>query len=236
VDQALFAVVIEAYLPGVPTRKIDDLVKALGADTGISKSEVSRICAYPDAEVGAFRDRSLVEQQFPYVYLDATYCKARVNRRVVSPGRGDRHRRAGRRVREVLGFAVRDSEDGAFWTGFLRSLKARGLRGPQLVISDAHTGLKQAIGDLQCIQHFEQGRLVQGHRARTRPTLLTCWPPAKAVIYGSRGLSSPAAARPEVEGACHLLSGTIEWAAVTPHVTRNSGNLCASWCPQSATR
>jgi Transposase, Mutator family len=145
VDQALFAVVMEAYLHGVSTRKVDDLVKALGADTGISKSEVSRICADLDTEVGAFRDRSLAEQAFPYVFLDATYCKARVNHRVVSQAvviatgvRADGWR-------EVLGFAVGDSEDGAFWTAFLRSLKARGLGGVQLVISDAHTGLKQAI-------------------------------------------------------------------------------------------
>ena len=114
VDQALFAVVMEAYLHGVSTRKVDDLVKALGADTGISKSEVSRICADLDVEVGTFRDRSLAEQQFPYVFLDATYCKARVNHRVVSQAvviatgvRADGWR-------EVLGFAVGDSEDGAF--------------------------------------------------------------------------------------------------------------------------
>ena len=161
VDQALFAVVMEAYLHGVSTRKVDDLVRALGADTGISKSEVSRICADLDAEVGAFRDRSLAEHGFPYVFLDATYCKARVNHRVVSQAvviatgvRADGWR-------EVLGFAVGDSEDGAFWTAFLRSLKARGLGGVQLVISDAHTGLKQAIGAVllgaawqRCRVHF----------------------------------------------------------------------------------
>src|SRR5829696_4301951 len=84
VDQALFAVVMEAYLHGVSTRKVDDLVKALGIDAGISKSEVSRICADLDVEVGAFRDRTLADPAFPYVFLDATYCKARVNRRVVS--------------------------------------------------------------------------------------------------------------------------------------------------------
>ena len=83
IDQALFAVVMEAYLHGVSTRKVDDLVKALGADSGISKSEVSRICADLDEEVAAFRDRPL-DLAFPYVFLDATYCKARVNRRVVS--------------------------------------------------------------------------------------------------------------------------------------------------------
>jgi putative transposase len=168
VDQALFAVVMEAYLHGVSTRKVDDLVKALGADTGISKSEVSRICADLDSEVGAFRDRSLADQRFPYVFLDATYCKARVNRRVVSQAvviatgvRADGWR-------EVLGFAVGDSEDGAFWTAFLRSLKARGLGGVQLVISDAHTGLKQAINAVligaawqRCRVHFLRNVLAQ---------------------------------------------------------------------------
>ncbi|MBQ0892775.1 IS256 family transposase [Micromonospora sp. U56] len=168
VDQALFAVVMEAYLHGVSTRKVDDLVKALGADSGISKSEVSRICADLDEEVGAFRDRSLASAAFPYVFLDATYCKARVNRRVVSQAivvatgvRADGWR-------EVLGFAVGDSEDGAFWTAFLRSLKARGLGGVQLVISDAHTGLKQAIAAVllgaawqRCRVHFLRNVLAQ---------------------------------------------------------------------------
>ena len=78
VDQALFAVVMEAYVHGVSTRKVDDLVKALGADSGISKSEVSRICRGLDEEVAEFRDRTLAGQEFPYVFLDATYCKARV--------------------------------------------------------------------------------------------------------------------------------------------------------------
>ena len=77
VDQALFAVVMEVYLHGVRTRKVDDLVRALGADSGISKSEVSRICAHLDQEVSAFRDRSLTGQTFPYVFVDATYGKAR---------------------------------------------------------------------------------------------------------------------------------------------------------------
>ena len=166
VDQALFAVVMEAYLHGVSTRKVDDLVKALGADTGISKSEVSRICAGLDEEVSAFRDRSLAEAGFPYVFLDATYCKARVGRRVVSQAvviatgvRADGHR-------EVLGFDVGDSENGAFWTAFLRSLKARGLGGVQLVISDAHEGLKTAIGSVllgsswqRCRVHFTRNVL-----------------------------------------------------------------------------
>src|SRR3954447_18644536 len=146
VDQALFAVVMEAYLHGVSTRKVDDLVKALGIDSGISKSEVSRICADLDVEVGAFRDRTLAEVSYPYVFLDATYCKARVNHRVVSQAVVIATGVTGDGRREVLGFDVGDSEDGAFWTAFLRSLKARGLGGVQLVISDAHTGLKAAIG------------------------------------------------------------------------------------------
>ncbi len=168
VDQALFAVVMEAYLHGVSTRKVDDLVKALGVDSGISKSEVSRICADLDEEVGALRDRSLAGQTFPYVFIDATYCKARVNRRVVSQAivvatgvRGDGWR-------EVLGFAVGDSEDGAFWTAFLRSLKARGLGGVQLVISNAHEGLKAAIAAVllgaswqRCRVHFLRKVLAQ---------------------------------------------------------------------------
>lgn len=161
VDQALFAVIMEAYLHGVSTRKVDDLVKALGADTGISKSEVSRICADLDTEVAAFAGRSLAETTYPYVFLDATYCKARVNRRVVSQAVVIATGVTADGRREVLGFDVGDSEDGAFWTAFLRSLRSRGLSGVQLVISDAHEGLKAAIGAVfvgtswqRCRVHF----------------------------------------------------------------------------------
>jgi putative transposase len=168
VDQALFAVVMEAYLHGVSTRKVDDLVRALGADSGISKSEVSRICADLDGEVGAFRDRSLAGQAFPYVFVDATYCKARVNRRVVSQAVVVATGVCGDGRREVLGFAVGDSEDGAFWTAFLRSLKARGLAGVQLVIADAHLGLRQAVQAVmagaaiqRCRVHFLRNVLAQ---------------------------------------------------------------------------
>ncbi|WP_426623934.1 IS256 family transposase [Leifsonia sp. McL0607] len=161
VDQALFAVVMEAYLHGVSTRKVDDLVKALGADSGISKSEVSRICAGLDAEVATFRDRDLASLQFPYVFLDATYCKARVNHRIVSQAVVVAVGVAADGRREVLGFDVGDSENEGFWAAFLRSLKARGLSGVHLVISDAHTGLKKAIGTVfqdaswqRCRVHF----------------------------------------------------------------------------------
>lgn len=145
IDQALFAVVMEAYVHGVSTRKVDDLVRALGADTGISKSEVSRICADLDEDVAAFRDRPLDADAYPYVFLDATYCKARVGRRVVSQAVVVAVGVAGDGRREVLGFDVGDTESQPFWTTFLRSLKARGLGGVKLVISDAHTGLIAAI-------------------------------------------------------------------------------------------
>src|SRR4029077_2397439 len=168
VDQCLFAVVMEAYLHGTSTRKVDDLVKALGADSGISKSEVSRICADLDTEVAAFRDRPLTEQRFPYVFLDATYCKARVNHRVVSQAVVIATGVAADGRREVLGFEVGDSEDGAFWTAFLRSLKSRGLSGVQLVISDAHSGLRAAIEAIligaswqRCRVHFLRNVLAQ---------------------------------------------------------------------------
>lgn len=160
IDRALFAVVMEAWVHGVSTRKVDDLVKALGAASGISKSEVSRICAELDRDLEAFRTRRL-EGEFPYVFADATYVKARVRGRVVSravviaigvTSRGDR---------EVLGVEVGDSEDGAFWTAFFRSLRARGLSGVKLVISDHHLGLKAAIASVfigaawqRCRVHF----------------------------------------------------------------------------------
>jgi putative transposase len=168
VDQALFAVIMQAYLEGVSTRKVDDLVKALGADSGISKSEVSRICKALDVEVRAFAERSLAGQAFPYVFVDATYCKARVNRRVVSQAVVVATGVCADGRREVLGFAVGDSEDGAFWTAFLRSLKARGLAGVQLVIADAHLGLRQAVQAVladasiqRCRVHFLRNVLAQ---------------------------------------------------------------------------
>jgi putative transposase len=122
---------------------------------------VSRICADLDGEVGAFRDRSLAWIDYPYVFLDATYCKARVNRRVVSQAVVIATGVTADGRREVLGFDVGDSEDGAFWTAFLGGLKARGLGGVQLVISEAHTGLKAAIASVllgaawqRCRVHF----------------------------------------------------------------------------------
>jgi len=166
VDQALFAVVMEAYLHGVSTRKVDDLVQALGVATGISKSEVSRICADLDTEVSAFRDRTLAETSYPYVFLDATYCKARIDHRVVSQAVVVAVGVSATGRREVLGMDVGDSEDGAFWTAFLRGLKARGLTGVKLVIADAHLGLRQAVNAVllgasvqRCRVHFTRNML-----------------------------------------------------------------------------
>jgi putative transposase len=168
IDVALHAVVMQAWVEGVSTRKVDDLVAALGVESGISKSEVSRICAGLDTEVAAWRARPLAQQAFPYVFLDATYCKARVGGRVVSRAvviatgvSADGHR-------EVLGVDVGDSENEVFWTAFLRGLRDRGLAGVQLVISDAHRGLTAAIGTVltgaawqRCRVHFMRNVLAR---------------------------------------------------------------------------
>lgn len=168
IDRALFAVVMESWVHGVSTRKVDDLVAALGVGSGISKSEVSRICAELDSDLDAFRNRPLDHVEFPYVFADATYVKGRVNGRVVSravvvatgvTANGDR---------EVLGVEVGDSESGAFWTSFFKGLRARGLNGVQLVISDHHLGLKAAIAAVfvgaawqRCRVHFMRNVLAR---------------------------------------------------------------------------
>ena len=146
IDQALYAVVMEAYVSGVSTRSVDSLVESMGG-TGISKSEVSRICAGLDERVEAFRNRTLGHTEFPYVYLDAIYVHVRDDAlgQVVSKAVVVATGVSATGGREVLGVDVGDSEAETFWTGFLRSLKARGLTGVRLVISDAHEGLKAAI-------------------------------------------------------------------------------------------
>jgi transposase-like protein len=121
IDRALFALVMEAYVHGVSTRKVDDLVAALGLESGISKSEVSRICSELDVQLGAFRARSLAHVEFPYVFLDPTYLKGRVDHQVVSRAVVVATGVSMDGNREVLGCAVGHSEDGAFWTEFLRS-------------------------------------------------------------------------------------------------------------------
>ena len=139
IDQALYAVVMEAYVAGVSTRSVDDLVAALGIDSGISKSEVSRICAGLDEVVTAFRTRRLDHTAFPYVYLDATYLHVRnPASQVVSMAVVVATGITADGGREVLGLDVGDSEDEVFWRGFLTALKRRGLTGVRLVISDQH--------------------------------------------------------------------------------------------------
>ena len=145
IDKALYAVIMEAYVAGVSTRSVDDLVAALGAESGISKSEVSRICAGLDEAVEAFRSRRLDHIEFPYVYLDATYLNVRNS--VAQPASMATVVATGIAAdgnREVLGCDVGDSESEGFWQQFLGSLRDRGLTGVRLVISDAHRGLAAA--------------------------------------------------------------------------------------------
>jgi len=182
IDVALHAVVMQAYVEGVSTRRVDDLVVALGG-TGISKSEVSRICAKLDAEVAAWRSRPLDEQAFPYLFLDATYCKVRINQRVVSQAVVIATGVSADGKREVLGCAVGDSETEDFWTEFLRDLRDRGLAGVQLVISDAHRGLTNAVrtvlqgaGWQRCRVHFMRNALAKvnkGHAEMVAATIRT---------------------------------------------------------------
>ena len=147
-EKALTAVIQEAYIQGISTRSVDDLVKALGMD-GISKSQVSRLCEDIDERVHAFLERP-IEGDWPYLWIDATYVKVRQNSRIVSVAvivavgvNSD-----GRR--EVLGMDIGPSEAEPFWTAFLRKLARRGLRGVKLVISDAHEGIKAAVSKLLC--------------------------------------------------------------------------------------
>ncbi len=146
-DQALYAVIMEAYINGVSTRKVDALVSALGSQSGISKSQVSRICQEIDQQVQAFLNRPLQESGYAYVYMDATYLHGRLGKAlqvcsravVVAMGVNVDGRR------ELLGLKVGDSESEGFWSEFIASLKERGLTGVKLVISDAHGGLTKAI-------------------------------------------------------------------------------------------
>ena len=167
-EKALTAVIQEAYVQGVSTRSVDELVKAMGM-TGISKSQVSRLCEEIDGKVKAFLDRP-IEGDWPYLWLDATYVKVRQNSRVVSVAvivavgvNSD-----GRR--EVLGMDIGASEAEAFWTAFLRKLRQRGLRGVKLVVSDAHEGLKAAVAKLlhaswqRCRVHFARNALAYAGR------------------------------------------------------------------------
>ena len=163
-EQALLAVVQQAYVEGVSTRKVDELLQAMGL-TGIDKSTVSRICKSLDDVVVEFRNRPLTGR-YPYVWLDATYLKVRQNHRIVSLALVIAIGVNEVGEREVLGFSLGASETEAFWLEFLRSLIGRGLEGVELVISDAHEGLKAAIAQVlsgaswqRCRVHFTRNLL-----------------------------------------------------------------------------
>jgi transposase-like protein len=167
-EKALTAVIQEAYIQGISTRSVDDLVKAMGM-SGISKSQVSRLCEEIDVRVKAFLDRP-IEGDWPYLWIDATYVKVRQAGRIVSVAvivavgvNSD-----GRR--EVLGLEIGPSEAETFWTAFLRKLARRGLRGVKLVISDAHEGIKAAVSKVlsttwqRCRVHFMRNVLAHAGR------------------------------------------------------------------------
>ena len=183
VDRALWAVIMTAYVTGTSTRKVDDLVRALGVESGISKSTVSRICEQLDEEVAAFRDRTLDHAAFPYVFVDATYLNGRKDHRVVSRAVVVATGVAGDGRREVLDLDVGDTEDEVFWTQFLRRLRKRGLHGVVLVISDAHSGLTTSIRKTmagvswqRCRVHFMRNllaRVPRGHAEMVAATVRT---------------------------------------------------------------
>ena len=171
-EKALTAVIQEAYIQGVSTRSVDDLVKAMGG-SGVSKSQVSRLCEEIDVRVKAFLDRP-IEGDWPYLWIDATYVKARQNDRVVSlavivaVGANTDGRR------EVLGMDIGPSEAETFWTEFLRKLARRGLRGVKLVISDSHEGIKAAVSKVmnctwqRCRVHFMRNVLAHAGKSGRR--------------------------------------------------------------------
>jgi transposase-like protein len=176
-EKALTAVVQEAYIQGISTRSVDDLVQAMGM-SGISKSQVSRLCEEIDVRVKAFLERP-IEGDWPYLWIDATYIKVRQNGRIVSVavivavGANTDGRR------EVLGMEVGPSEAETFWTDFLRGLARRGLRGVKLIVSDAHEGIKAAVSKVmnatwqRCRVHFM--RNVSAHAGKSARRVVTAF-------------------------------------------------------------
>ena len=177
-ERALLAVIQQAYVEGVSTRRVDDLVKALGCE-GISKSQVSRICQELDSVVDGFLNRPLDGGPYPYLWLDALTQKVRETGRIVNVSVVVATGVNAEGRREVLGLDVGTSEDGSFWLSFLRSLVARGLSGVQLVTSDAHQGLKDALSTvfsgaswMRCRTHFMTNLLSRVPK-RTQPAVAT---------------------------------------------------------------
>jgi len=167
-EKAIAAVVQEAYVHGVSTRSVDDLVRAMGMD-GISKSQVSRLCEEIDDKVKPFLGRP-IEGDWPYLWLDATYLKVRRSGRIVSVAVAIAIGVNGDGRREVLGLDICPSEAETFWDEFLRKLARRGLRGVKLVISDAHEGLKAAAAKIlgaswqRCRVHFMRNALAHASK------------------------------------------------------------------------
>jgi len=174
-EKALAAVIQEAYIQGVSTRSVDELVKAMGM-SGISKSQVSRLCADIDERVQAFLNRP-IEGDWPYLWIDATYMKVREAGRIVSVAVIIAVAVNTDGVREVLGMAVGPSEAEPFWSAFLRSLTRRGLRGVKLVISDSHEGLKAAAAKVlkatwqRCKVHFLRNALAHAGKGQRQMVL-----------------------------------------------------------------
>ena len=171
-EKALTAVIQEAYVQGISTRSVDDLVKALGM-SGVSKSQVSRLCGELDERVGAFLNRP-IEGDWPYLWIDATYVKTREAGRIVSVAVIVAVGVNTDGQREVLGLKVGHSEAEPFWTEFLRSLNRRGLRGVKLVISDSHEGIKAAVAKVfkatwqRCRVHFMRNALAHAGKTQRR--------------------------------------------------------------------
>ena len=171
-EKALTAVIQEAYVQGISTRSVDELVKAMGM-TGISKSQVSRLCEEIDGKIGSFLHRPL-DGDWPYVWLDATYVKVRQDGRIVPVAVTIAIGVNAQGRREVLGMAVGNSEAETFWTDFLRKLRRRGLGGVKLVISDAHEGLKAAVTRIlqatwqRCRVHFMRNVLAHAGKQGRR--------------------------------------------------------------------
>ena len=167
-EQAIVAVVLEAYVNGVSTRKVDRLVEQLGIE-GMTKDRVSALCRALDEQVEAFRQRPL-EGAYPYLWVDAKQVKVRDHGRVVSKALVIAYAVHESGVREVIGLDVGEVESGAFWTEFLRALKKRGLSGVRLAISDDHEGLKAAIARVlscawqRCTVHFVRDMLYHCRR------------------------------------------------------------------------
>src|SRR6201989_635810 len=171
-EKALTAVIQEAYVHGVSTRSVDDLVKALGM-SGVSKSQVSRLCGELDDRVGAFLNRP-IEGDWPYLWIDATYVKTREAGRIVSVAVIVAVGVNTEGQREVLGMKVGASEAEPFWTEFLRSLNRRGLRGVKLVITESHEGIKAAVSKVlkatwqRCRVHFMRNALAFANKTQRR--------------------------------------------------------------------